>query len=578
MMALTDQEIKAIIKESAAEGKRQIPKSLKHEGRVKLHSATTVSDDDIREAFTDFCDFVKKLLNAEKYNMFLSLIRFPVLTVSLTDEIYTALHRIFDGRNPVFNFDFKDDSINSEWLEYLHKALMFIDKWKHEGFEVMKTAINSIVVVDMEQERRGPRPEPYFYFLNLKAVLDYRMKREVKEEGFDWLMFVTEGGDLAVLDDGFYRLYEYKDRKIGDIIIENPHDLGYCPARWFWTTPINRDNPNTKRSPLSNFLSKLDFLLFFEISNEHLNLYGRYPVYSSYSPDCEFESKENGNYCDGGYLRARDNMYLLNGGRPVPCPVCSQKRILGPGTFIEIQPPSRANNNADLSDPLKITGIDKDSLDFNKMDIWDRKKEIFVATTGYKGLPLSDQAVNEKQVFAIFESQESALQPVQENFESAMNWTASTIARLMYGPLFEASHISLGTEHFILTASQLMDIYIKAKESSFSPSALDRLENRYYATEYRNNPEQLSRQMILTNLIPFRHLTFEQVLGMFQGNQIVYADYMIQSNFSSLIMRFERENTKVQMFGREKEFDKRIELIKAELVKYVEEGRPGQSD
>ncbi|MFR8207454.1 MAG: hypothetical protein ACLU99_14970 [Alphaproteobacteria bacterium] len=32
---------------------------------------------------------------------------------------------------------------------------------------------------------------------------------------------------------------EDKSHNIGELLVDNPHDVGYCPARFFWNEPLS---------------------------------------------------------------------------------------------------------------------------------------------------------------------------------------------------------------------------------------------------------------------------------------------------------------------------------------------------
>jgi len=125
-----------------------------------------------------------------------------------------------------------------------------------------------------------------------------------------------------------------------------------------------------------------------------------------------------------------------------------------------------------------------------------------------------------------------------------------------------------------MSASQILELYNTARESAISTTTLDLLEGRYYSTEFKNNPEQLQRQIIISNLDPVRHKTTEEVTKMFESGAISFHDYMIKVNLSSLIFRFERENLPLNKFGLGISFDTRIDRIKQALIVYANEMRP----
>lgn len=570
---LTTQQVREQIKE-AARTREVISLSADQENRLKLHCETSLSQSEASRAVTGFFDRVKKLLPADKYGMFLSLFYFPVATVSLTEKIFTSLGKLFDGRNPVNKYTFSDERDAEDWQTYQTKVLKHPQVWATKGFEEMKSSINSVVVVDLPRNQESAdRPAPYWYFLKISDVICFSCP---SGEVFEWIIFKQGEDEIAVFDDTSFRVFRTTKDAGGiepDPLVDSPHALGYCPARFFWTTPVSNARPTVKKSPVSNYLGKLDLLLFFDISNEHLNLYGRYPIYSSFAQDCDYSDQGTGNYCESGFLKNQEGYYITSGSGLQACPMCSTNRLDGPGSYIVINPPSKANEGADLRNPVQITTIDRESLDYNNEDIDRRKLEIFASVTGFQGMPINDQAVNEKQVIAIFESLEAALKSPQANFEQIIRWTEETVCRLRYGSSFVSASVSLGTEHYILTPAELLALYKQARESSFGVATLDLLEDRYYETEFRNNPDQFRRQRILVNLDPFRHKTTDEVQKMFEAKAVSFEDYMIKANFSSLILRFERENAKVTEFGNASNFDAKIKEIYAALKVYVNEMR-----
>ena len=117
------------------------------------------------------------------------------------------------------------------------------------------------MVVDMplEADASDERPQPYFYFVPISEVISYEVNR--MGDSMDWIIFQS-GNRLFVIDDVSYRTFAFEGRKIGAMLTENAHELGYCPARFFWNDPLYLSEPDVKRSPLSKELSALDWYLF----------------------------------------------------------------------------------------------------------------------------------------------------------------------------------------------------------------------------------------------------------------------------------------------------------------------------
>lgn len=572
-------QIKQIIEGEIQGQKKQLKQAKAHEERLCLHSEITVSDQS-RGAVTQFLDgFVANMLPFDKLYTFKHLFRFPVRTVPLVERIYTAIGKIFDGRNPVFSYEFTSPEHAQDWDAYRTKELRVMEKWESEGLEYMKTKINSLVVVDLPQEQASTLPEPYFYFLELDDVINLEVVKGDQAQ-LDWVIFETNDNRVAVYDDTYYRIFE-KKKGSNEIDwsakhFEVSHDLGYCPVRFFWTSPINMSQKLIKCSPTTPLLSDMDMLLYYIIGTEHLQTYARWPIYVVYATNCDYENHESGHYCYQGFLKDRNGHYFLTReGGPRPCPVCSTKRLEGAGSVVEIEPPNHANQMADYSDPVKVVTTDRSTLEFNNEDNARRAQEIYSAITGFEQTMINEQAINQDQVFGIMEGLESALQKPQTNFELVIGWVDKTLCLLRYGgESFVSASVSLGTEHYILTSDQYMQLYEKAKAANMSTAVLDLLEGLYYETEYKNNPEQLQRQIILMNLDPFRHRSAAEIAALYDKGLVEGDLYMLKANFSTYIMRFERENMTLTEFASGLSFEAKINNISKALLGYAKENRP----
>ena len=213
-------------------------------------------------------------------------------------------------------------------------------------------------------------------------------------------------------------------------------------------------------------------------------------------------------------------------------------------------------------------------MEYNNDDVKAREEAIFRAVTGWNGGSINDAAVNEKQIRAIFETLETALAGPQDNWERVISWTDETSARLRYGASFVSAHVSLGTEHYILAAGDLLELYTKAREKKLDSSLLDILYEKYLQTEYRNNPGELQRQTTITHLDPVRHATTDEARTMFADGLISRDTLYVKLNLSTLLMKFERENAPVTEFGTALEFHQRIDNISEALIGYAEELMP----
>ena len=570
-MALELNQIKQILQKPT---KRQlIQKAVKLQRRLRFHTETNIVTSDINQPASLFLDWVKSLLPKDKYNTFLQLFRFPLPTPAVVEDVYRELERVFYSRNSSSSYQFTSSELAEDWAEYRKNKLNEPDVWKTVGWKKMQVSPNSILVIDLPEVQTSNRPEPYFYWLEIDAVIDYELS--VNGITFEWLIFKQPNNRIAVFDNDSIRVYQLNDKnEIQSLVSEAYHDLGYCPASFFWSSQLNECSSDLKKNPITKELSNLDWYLFFAISKQHLDLYAPYPIYSAYEANCNFENNETGDYCDGGFLRNSNGEYkILSNGTVEKCPCCSEKRIAGPGSFLEVPVPNQSEGIADMRNPIQITTIDRESLDYNVSECVRLKNEIVVSVVGSGGNVSEKEAINETQVTANFESKTSVLNALKTNFELAQKFVEDTICKLRYGDAFISSSISWGTEFYVFTVGELYSKYKQAKDNGASNSELDAISQQILEVEYRNNPLVLQRMLILKQLEPYPHKTLDEVLKLHEKQLLDENLVRLKINFSSLVDRFERENINIIEFASNMPMRNKIDIINNKLLDYVKESR-----
>lgn len=569
-MGLELNQIKQILQKPS---KRQvIQKAVNMQRRLRFHTETNIAVSDINQPTTIFLDWVKHLLPKDKFNVFLQLFKFPLPTPAVVEDVYRELERVFYSRNSSSSYQFTDSELAEDWSQYRKSNLNEPEVWKTTAWKRMQVSPNSILVVDLPLVQTSTRPEPYFYWLEIDSVIDYELSKQ-DENLFNWLIFNQPEHRIAVFDDTSIRIYQLNEKnEIQSLVSEAQHDLGYCPARFFWSMQLNEKNKDLKKNPITKELSNLDWYLFFALSKQHLDLYAPYPIYSAYEADCNFENSETGDYCDGGFLRnAKGEYKILNDGTVEKCPCCSEKRIAGPGSFLEVPIPNQTEGVADMRNPVQITTIDKNSLEYNVSECARLKNEIVISVVGSGGTVSEKEAINETQVTANFESKTSVLNALKTNFELAQKFVEDTVCKLRYGNAFISSSVNWGTEFYVFTVTELYSKYKQAKDNGASNSELDAISQQILEVEYRNNPLVLQRMLILKQLEPYPHKTLDEVLKLYEKKLIDEKSVKLKINFSTLVDKFERENINIIEFASNKPLREKIDIITNKLLEYVTE-------
>lgn len=552
-MQRTKEQISQLLNQPKIKG---ITKAINHDERIAFHSINSLSSRG--KADFIFLDWVKSILPKDKFKIFATLFKKPIDTIELTSEIYQALSKVFQSQDATIEYYFTDENYLSDFDSFNTYGIEF---WQNYGLSKMKSNISSIMVVDLPQEQKGERPEPYLHFVSLNDVLNV----DIDDCGnITWLIVKKSEDVYCYYDEYSYKLFEVKDGELLNEISDSPHDLGYCPASFFWSEKLEDSEPFVKKSPISDYLTKLDWLLFFSISKRFSDLYSPYTIYWGYTQDCDYQTDET--YCDSGFLMDRDGRYLYRENELYQCPKCSNK-IAGVGTYIDVPPPN--DDTPAMAPPVGKIDVDVNSLNYNVEEVNRIAESIYQGVTGNSLESINDKAVNEKQIASLFEARKQVLLSLKKNFEIAQKWVTDTVCNLRYGSYYLGCHVDYGQEFYLFNSSELLNMYLDAKESKADTIVLDMLHNKYINTSFKGNPNKRAKANIIANIDPLRHMSNEDAKGLYSSGIISYEDYYTKINLSTLVMKFERERGNIGTFLIDEPFSDRIEIIKEIINGYI---------
>ena len=558
-MQLEKNQVQAIIQNRPK--RNLLENAERHQNRLRLHGETEIENIRSNPAFIDLLSWVESYLTRDKFNRFCQLLRLPVVSLEITKDIYQEYQRVFDGQNPFFNYEFSNPDNATDFKSYLNKELKDREFFKTIGFDQLRYSINSILVVDMPTDGIG---KPYYYFVDVSNIIDVKSD---KNGAIKYVVFQVNKNTVAVYDSTSYRVYNVDGNKIiGEPIVDNPHNLGYCPASYFWNQNLKGSNTVEKKSPITEVLGRLDKYLVEDTFKEYADLYGTFPIITTFEELCNFEG------CDNGFISSDYTIYE-NGQEQIKtkqtkCPACSDREEIGPGTIFEIPAPQTSDDPV-LSNPVSIITPDTKSLEYIKQKLIEYADGIREVTIGTRGRVLDNNQVNETQVFGSFESRQNILLQIASSFEAVHKFANDTVARLMFGDSFISSVVFYGDQFFLKSTSHLMEEYKMAKESGEPDEEIDQIYRQILVTKYKGNDDRIERAWILYNLNPEPHKTVDQSRTLVTDGAMSQTDFVIKSRFNNFVARFEREETNVLDFGRELQFDDKINRINEILISYT---------
>lgn len=517
-----------------------ITRGIMHGERLRFHSDVILSlSDTVGGYLPAFKKWVNELLPEDKYDRFLQLLTFPLPTNELVDSIYKNLARVFEGENKVVDISLKDET----------KAEAFEETFCHEdfikkAFRAIKANIDTVIVCDAPAEQNGTTPEPYYYFVDISNVIDI----SVTDDEITFIAY-KNGEIVVVLDDEFVRTYSHIDGKYR-LLTETANMLKKVPARMLWSDKLRTDNDINAKSPLTPVLGKLDKLLFDMVSRDYAEMYGKYPILVSYEIATDYSTgkKDATNKGKGNHL-------------------------LGAGSNIE-NPAPTGKDEPDLNlNAVRFVNADPAVLKFIDDRIKSDADGIFTSVVGTGGEPVNDQAKNQKQIQAGFESKLDVLTKLKYNFEEAEEWLVETLAEMQFGAEFGSCEIDYGTEFYLVTSNEILTDICESKSKGAPDGVVMDMTQRYFNAKYKTDEDSRKRAEILRDLDPFPSSTTKEIFELYKLNPaLVGVDKMyLKVHFEELVQRFERENVPLVNFGTVYDYREKIQVITAKLLQYVTE-------
>ena len=544
----------------------KVQKGLEYESRLKLFTEPYQASE-VRHlsAWTELMNCLASTLTPDKFNAITKYFTFPLSIVNISNDMLTDLYKVFDGRNSNFNIEYPNSRIE-ETAEAVLSDLGIRKFIENVGKKVLKSCPNLVVVLD-----KNDKGDPIILAIPNERIHGYTQN---KDGSFDVFMFIHSVGmengkhwtKYGVYDDEFYRVVK-RVEGVYTLDTEESHDLGYCPAKFFYDTPLTSDKFQFNRGvPLSNVVGVMSQWQQFDVFKYYADHIYPFPVTEYPDSGCDDDRCINGTVYYEPILD--DNNKVVSQKNPTECPSCAKKHLIGPGTSLGIEV-SQDSADQDTRGVFRFISPDVVGLEYIGTKQMERESFIKLNVVGYNNESTSS-AVNELQIMSSLESRKKPLLDIKEHLDDLYRWIAKGVVKLTYNVDVRV-HANFGTEYFILGEKDILNIIQQAKLAGVQDTEIEQLNRLLIETKYKGNPYTIQKMLITSDVEPSPFDTRLEARAKFSEGMMTREDYYMKVNFSDLIGRFERENGSIIDFGEALSYAKKIEKIKAELLIYTNE-------
>ena len=556
-MVLEKEQLKKIIQNPI--NRNFLSAACFHEQRLQMHLDTSISKPADNVAFQGWLRYISDIAqDDQKFELFQQLIKYPLVSTSLTNNIYRRFRKVFHGADSRRDFRFNNPNNSADFEGYISK---YKNYFSEQGFKYFKLNPNGFVCIDYAMEPTGSLPEPYIDFVNVNNIHDASVNNDAS---VNWVIIDLGDECYKLIDSEKFLLVDAKGNpKLNNEGEEKVlyHGLGYAPVRQFWTSNINNTNPFLKDVPLNASLGECDFLLSADVGKENVDLYAKFPFLSILEDDETYEDYEetenvNTNLSSNGqagYSRngvnnnyVSNNINSFNNGLESnfhnrPNQNKYRKTVRFAGGIISRRPPREGET--DIPTPFEIITPDTNILKHLTDDIEYREGKIFSNTVGTpQQTEGNDSAKNEKQVNSQYEGQLDVILEIKKNFEQLEEWVFKTIALMRYKNESVEVSINYGTRFFLKSVDELEEELKTAKEIGNSEGFILSLIEEVIDTKYKNSPTEAKKQKLILALDPFPSMSIMEIAELIKaGVPISQNDLVLKANFADLIGQLERK-------------------------------------
>jgi hypothetical protein len=470
-----------------------------------------------------FLNWIKTIFKTDNFLSFYKYMRYPLPSAKIVnDDIKTQLKRVFYAEDSFSKYIIKgkETSIPTE-LE--------ANELNETIFNAYLFNYNDIIVCDLKDINTPYRSQ---------VCIDDVISIESYNGKIERLCYEAEINDDTDNEiKGFLYIDKYSyifyDREF-NVILDIPHDLGYCPAEYVSNEAFSTDNDVVRKSIFSYIIQELEEYVFLNTILKMTEPNGAIPVVT------KLKTTETSR--DGAEVKGVSDQQPMSAGN-----LTSQQSKKAGGDFSKTNSPLQAGTIYNIPQIKKSdNSIDMDLVK-NYINFFyipteclkylnDRIKEIEVSIINSVLGDYQEQnqsAKNELQVSKSYANKQDKLRSVSLALSKLRTNLDRTFLGLKYGIENVFVEYFFGSDFFLETESEIYSLIEKAPNTYERRSLLSRLSQN----KNKFSPSKAQREKLLYELMPYTSdKDFDTAL---KENLVSDQNKILQIQFNHYISLFE---------------------------------------
>ena len=495
-------------------------------------------------------------------------------TIQITSIILDNLNRWTSSQGTVKKIDFKDKNKNDAFQRILSQV------WHGDSLEkfittfyrdAIYTEFNGFILVtkpkvidDNYIERDGvityretEALDPYLIFVANSDVHDFFLTGDKVE----YIIIKLNDDHYRLIDDEQDIVFRWrKDKQKIDQQEGIANELGFVPA--IKVSQINKQllSDQVKTSPIDHIIPALDRYFSADADLRMQFIRHAYPKLAIVTKQCET--------CNGSgttFLKSKDGTYDMD--TKVDCRSCGGTGKLVPisrGGVIGLPEYISSQDSPYPGAPASYITPDNDSLRLCIEDLESQRESIIYSGTGDRNL-IAENIQTATENITNSRSLEDRIRDITLMVEKVEKFIITCIIKMhndfkslsdYYISIRYGKRISTKSETELLTEAKA------AKDSGMPTSYVSALHKDLIYAKYKNNHEELQRQLLLAEVEPLSAYSIDEIGKV--KDYLNERDLQVKLNFDSIIAELEQEIS-LYYFMPDKDYRTKVAAINTKI-------------